>query len=310
VRAKHRDAALVVAALGIALAVKSHFSRATADELSWILAPTAWLSSALLQRDFVRIPDAGYLSEELSILVTPACAGVNFLVIGFAVLTIGFGRRFGSFAAKVGWLAASAALAFAVAVAVNAVRITLSVHFAELAMHGLGLSFHEAHRLLGVATYLGALMALVIACEVAFGRFVPRADAAADARRRRKTPVARTLVLALAAYVGVTLLVPLVRGAARSPEYWDHAATVGGAAALVAVVTSVIFAFVTRIQTPLRSRGFRAPSSMTPSFSSADGATGGRPAGAETGSMEMTSGHAKGFIALRSSGLSGVLRGG
>jgi exosortase K len=308
VKAKHADAALVVAALGIAIAVKLHFSRATADELGWILAPTAWLTSALLQRDFVRIPDAGYLSDELSILVTPACAGVNFLIVAYAVLAIGFGRRLGSFAAKASWLAASAALAFAVAVAVNGVRIALSVHVSHLAMHGLGLSFHEAHRLLGVATYLGALIALVIACEVAFGCFMPRADD--DARRRQKTPGARTLALALAVYVVVTLLVPLVRGAARSPEYWDHAATVGGAVAVGAVVTFVIFAFVTRIQTPLRGRRFRAQSSVTHSFSSTDGGTGGRSAGAETGSMEMTSGHAIGGLGLRSSGFSGVLRGG
>jgi hypothetical protein len=224
------------------------------------------------------------------------------------VLAIGFGRRLGSFAAKASWLAASGALAFAFAVVVNGMRITLSVHVSHLAMRALGLSFHESHRLHGVATYLGALIALVIACEVAFGRFMPRADD--DARRRRKLPGARTLALALAAYVIVTLLVPLVRGAARSPEYRDHAATVGGASALVAVVTFVIFAFVTRIQTLLRSRGFRAPSSMTPSFSSADGGIHLRPAGAETGSMEMTSGDAFVAIDLRSSGFSRVLRGG
>lgn len=308
-RMKHTpDALLVVAALGIAFAVKSHFSRATADELTWILAPTAWLTSVFLDRDFVRLPDAGYLSEELSILVTPACAGVNFLVVAFTVLALGFGRRFGTSGAKATWLVVSGALAYTFAVAVNGARIALSVHFSHVAARELGLSFQEAHRLLGVATYLGGLMTLVLAAEAAFGRYSShRRD---GARREPSRRAGRTLALALVAYVGVTLLVPLARGAARSPEYWDHARFVGGAALAFALVTFVVFAFVTRIHALLRARGFRPRNAMTGSFSSANGVSGGAPAGAEIGSMEMRSGDALGGLQLGSSGFSGMFRGG
>jgi exosortase K len=306
VKTKHApDVALVVASLVIAYAVKSHYSRATADELSWILAPTAWLTSVVLARDFVRLPDAGYLSEELSILITPACAGVNFLIVSFLVLALGFGSRFGAIRNKALFLALSLPVAFAMTVVINGARIALSVRFSHLTMRGLGLSFQETHRLLGVATYLGGLVALVVATEAAFGYVWSRHRD--DGRRAPSSRVRRTLALSLATYVAVTLFVPLVRGAARSPEYWDHAALVGGAVIALGGLAFALFAIVTSIHTSRRVRIPNATVVGDGMFSSANEPRERRAAGAETGSMEMTS-HAFGGIHLRSCGSSGVLR--
>jgi hypothetical protein len=49
----------------------------------------------------------------------------------------------------------------------------------------------------------------------------------------------RVLLLALGCYAAVTLLVPLLRGAYRSPEFWSHAAPVS---VLVGAVAALLFA--------------------------------------------------------------------
>lgn len=307
-KTKHApDVLLAVVALGIAYALKSHYSRATADELSWILAPTAWLTSVVLDRDFVRLPDAGYLSEELSILITPACAGVNFLVVAFVVLALGFGSRFRTVREKALWMVGVAPVAYTATIVVNGARIALSVRFSHVATRELGLSFHEAHRLLGVATYLAGLLALVAAAEAVFGRLASRQRD--DARREPSSRVRRTLALSLVTYVGVTLIIPLARGAARSPEYWDHAALVAGAVLALGVLAFALFAIVPAIHTLVRARRPNGPVAQRGSISSADEPRDRRLAGAETGSMEMTSGHARSFggARLRASGFFGVL---
>ena len=210
--ARRLDVALAILALALAYLMKRHYSTASADELRFVLAPTAALTGALLGRGFVWVPDAGYVSEELSILVSPACAGVNFLVVAFVVLAAGYGARLASTGTKLAWLAAAAAGAYLTTLAVNAARIALSVLGAHLAAQSFGLSFQAVHRALGVVVYLGGLFTLVAAAEAGF-------------RGTRSRP-ARSLALALVCYLGMTLAVPLVRGAGSAPEYWEHARAV------------------------------------------------------------------------------------
>ncbi len=219
---------LVAIALGVALLLKLHYSQATAEELRWILAPTTSLTSLLLQRDFVFQPGEGYLSRELSILISPACAGVNFLIVAFVSLVLGFGRHFRSFRQRGSWLVAALVGAYLATLLVNALRITLSVLGAHLAARLLGLTFQSVHRLLGIVVYLAGLIALCLTVQLWLRR------------RARISGSSRALLIALGCYAAVTLGLPLLRGAFLSPEYWSHAAPVsvlvGGVAALLFAV--------------------------------------------------------------------------
>jgi exosortase K len=177
--------------------------------------------------DFVFRPGEGYLSRELSILVSPACAGVNFLVVAFLSLTLGFERALKTWRDRAAWLAASAVAAYLTTLLVNALRICLSVWLAHLAARVLGLTFQSAHRLLGIAVYLAGLITLCLTVQVWL--------------RSRMPATARTpaLLCALGCYLGVTLVVPLLRGAAHNPEYWGHAAPVS---VLVGLAGALLFA--------------------------------------------------------------------
>jgi exosortase K len=215
------NAALFAAALAASGWLKAGYSRAGASELDFLLAPTARGVELLSGHAFPKEAGAGYVNLELGIAIAPACAGVNFLIVAFAALVFGFVPRCGTPARKLSWFAASAALATFATLVVNTCRITLSLAKRSLAPSGF-LSPAAAHRALGVVVYLGCLLVLYAAVEAGFRRGVSRGSSYA---------------VPLACYLGVTLLVPLLRGAAARPDYATHASVVllaaGGAGLLL-----------------------------------------------------------------------------
>jgi len=72
-----------VVALAGALALKLHYSTASADQLRWILAPTAALVELVSGASFEFESRAGYISRERGFLIANSCAGVNFLIAAF-----------------------------------------------------------------------------------------------------------------------------------------------------------------------------------------------------------------------------------
>lgn len=229
------QASAALLALALAWLAKRHYSQASAEELRWILTPTTWLSSLLLG-SFEWCPTEGYLSRQHAILISPACAGVNFLTIAFLSVALGFGGHFRTPRRAAAWLLCAIAVAYGATLLVNTARISLSVAVAHLAAHALGLTFHSVHRLLGIAVYLTGLLALCLTLQIWLSsRSERRLRPAGDGR----VWLARSgsLLVALGCYVGITLVVPLLGGAAHNPEYWSHAVpvsvSVGGLIALV-----------------------------------------------------------------------------
>jgi exosortase K len=202
-----RSAAPVVAAAALlACAGKAFFSRAGADALGFLLAPTAALAGALLGQRFEHEAGIGWLGRESALVIAPSCAGGNFLLVAFGALVVCFAPRIERPARRWAWLLASAALAYAATIAVNAVRIALGVVLRDSPWPGL--AGPEAHRLLGVAVYLGSLLGLVLALSRALGG--------------RRLGAVRAVLLPLAAYLALTLLVPLLNGAGAEPGFWEH----------------------------------------------------------------------------------------
>jgi hypothetical protein len=74
-----------LAVAAVAFTLKSHYSRAGADDLFWILAPTAFLVEIVSGIEFTPESGAGYFSPGHRYLIAPACAGVNFLIVAFCM---------------------------------------------------------------------------------------------------------------------------------------------------------------------------------------------------------------------------------
>jgi exosortase K len=203
-----------VLVLSICVALKAFYREARAEELDWVLRPTARLAGWLSGREFVLDPGAGYLDRGLLLVIAPACAGVNFLIVAFFTAAVGALRRMTDPREKCRWLVFSALLAYGATVMANATRIAVAT---ELIRRPLGVfSPATVHRLEGIFVYLVFLLALHVAAR----RF------AASRSELPRRPFG-SWGLPLAAYAIVTLLVPALRTAVGNGLVYGREASPG-----------------------------------------------------------------------------------
>ncbi len=232
------DAGVFAAAALAIFALKAFYARASASELASVLAPTAALVELFSSAQFVLEPGAGYLSRERSYLIAPVCAGLNYTIAAFATLVLGFASRFERGRTRAAGLLGAAAIAYGATLLVNAARISLDLAVRETTLPAW-LAPAQAHRLEGVAIYLGSLFPLQ-----------PPLSARGFAER---TPLWRAALVPLAAYLAATLFVPLINGAYAHPEFWTHARTVLAAA----LALSAAFLAAAAIRRAAARRGTR-----------------------------------------------------
>jgi exosortase K len=156
--------AAATAALLIAWALKQHYSQARADDLLWVLTPTAQLAGAIASSPFTLQPGEGYLSRERLFLIEKSCAGVNFMLAAFGTLVFTWFHRVRTVVSAGSVLGVSLLASYTAAVVVNAVRIAVAMW---LAAHPVALSISSAalHRLEGILVYFGGLMLLYEAAQ-------------------------------------------------------------------------------------------------------------------------------------------------
>jgi len=211
VKPRTADVVFVALAFLLALGVKAFYSHAGASELAFILAPSCWIAAHLGGIDLVAEDGAGYISLAHRMVVGPACAGVNFLIIAF--LAVLLSRRMAGVRDGIRGLLIAIVAAYAATILTNGLRIILAAHLFQLG--GIGwLTPERIHRLAGVVIYCVAVVTLC----------------------RALTPGHGSLVLPLACYVGVAVALPLLNGAARNRLFVEHALVVTATSLLVLVV--------------------------------------------------------------------------
>ena len=251
------SAAVYAAAAAAAYGLKAYFSSANADALRWALAPTCWLAGRLAGIAFVGEAGAGFISHSERLVVGPACSGLNFLIICFAALFFSLAHRLDGARQRAAWLAACLALAYLATILTNAARIVIAARLYCLPVEGDLLTPARLHRLVGTVLYCVSLLGLHRAVDRSLG-----------------APRARGRVLAwlspLAFYVGVTLVVPLLRRPSLGGDarFLEHAVFVVGTILIPAVLArsfSKTLRHVCLRERAERSQGARAaPSASCP----------------------------------------------
>jgi exosortase K len=165
---------LVVAAL-VVWGLKRHYADARADALWWILQPTAWLVGVVSGATFTVAPGEGYVSHERLFLIEKSCAGVNFMIAAFGMVTLALLRRIRSGVSGASVLAAGLAAGYGAAVLVNTVRITIAMWLAEHPVRLSAVTPADVHRIEGIAVYF---IGLVLLYELVrrFARAAPGAE--------------------------------------------------------------------------------------------------------------------------------------
>lgn len=156
----HPQLALAVVVLGCAFALKLHYTTASADQLRWVLAPTTALVEAVTGISFEFESHAGYLSRERGFLIAASCAGVNFLLTAFLLLTVSRWLR-----GRLTWrfLPAAAAYAYLVTLVANTTRIGLALWLQQQPTYGWQPA--QLHRYEGILVYFGFLLLLFVVSE-------------------------------------------------------------------------------------------------------------------------------------------------
>jgi exosortase K len=211
-----KPALQTAAVLLCAAAAKLHYSTAGADELRWILSPTAAVVGLVSGTRFEFERHAGYVNDDRSFVIAASCAGVNFLITAFLLLALR--RLWGERARETGWgyIPCAALAAYLATLMANTVRISAALSTRGLP-DGVGwLGPGQLHRLEGVVIYFGFLLLLYAAAERVSQGVGPSSGHASGIFRRPLFP--------LLIYYTTTLGVPALNGAySRGADFWEHA---------------------------------------------------------------------------------------
>lgn len=201
--------AQLLVVLFVALGLKLHYSTATPEQLRWILAPTTTLVEIVSGTSFRFESHAGYMSSDHTFLIAASCAGVNFLITAFLMLTLR--RVWTDRRQSRGWsfIPVTGLLAYLTTIVANTVRICVALHLRELPRHKSWLDPNQLHRSEGIFIYFGFLLLLFMLTEE------PRSARFIDLLKRSLFP--------LVIYYATTFGIPLVNGAYRQGgEFWEY----------------------------------------------------------------------------------------
>jgi exosortase K len=145
-------------AVVIAWGVKRHYAEARADDLLWILTPTARLVGVITGTTFALQPGEGYFSHDRLFLIGHSCAGINFMLAAFGMLTFALLHRVGFGMSAVRVVGVSLLASYSAAVLVNALRIAIAMWLAAHPIATFGAA--DVHRIEGITVYFGGLVVL------------------------------------------------------------------------------------------------------------------------------------------------------
>ncbi|MFH0782858.1 MAG: exosortase K [Pseudomonadota bacterium] len=202
------DVLLFMVVLLLAGVLKYHFSRATSDDLSWILRPLAFAVEKLTALSFHPESGAGYVSSDGLIIIAPVCAGVNFLIV---VLLTGAGTVImipSRFRQKCLRLALVLVTAYLFTLMVNTLRIISAIELYRMDIYGNWFTAERMHRVAGILLYFPALLWYSLAFQRLFAG-------------KHSSPI---IGCCLFWYLGVSLGVPLLTGSFQNSgsRFYEH----------------------------------------------------------------------------------------
>ena len=217
----NRYAQLVMVLLS-AVSLKYFYSTASVNQLRWILAPTTLLVELISGVRFQFESHAGYMSSDHTFLIAASCAGVNFLLTAFLMLSLRRWWKTRGRAMSWKFLPVALLIAYFATLAANTVRIATALRLRSVSSELTWLNPGELHRLEGILIYFGFLMLLFMITET-----IDQRTTSDTARPTNLPSLARNASVPLIVYYATTLGIPLAGGAYREgAAFWQHALSV------------------------------------------------------------------------------------
>jgi len=140
--------------------MKRYYAGARADDLWWILRPTAWLAGLMTGATFTFSPGEGYFSREDLFMIEKSCAGINFMIAAFVTVVFARFRRIGSGIWSAGVVCIALLTSYSAAVLVNAARIAIAMWIGAQPVAMRTFTAADVHRIEGILVYFGGLVML------------------------------------------------------------------------------------------------------------------------------------------------------
>jgi len=144
--------------VGIFILFKFGFTYAVNDNLTFLLKPTDKLVGLLTGSNSVYISDKGYFYNQLNIVIDKSCAGFNFWVLSFLMLTFLGLKYFDSNIKKTLTILLSLIGAYLLTVFVNTSRIFASIVIQNQMSNIFVNQKHIIHETIGIVTNLSFLI--------------------------------------------------------------------------------------------------------------------------------------------------------
>jgi len=192
-----------------AVSLKLYYSTASAEELRWILAPTTALVELVSGASFEFESHAGYLSRDRSFLIASSCAGANFLITAFLMLSM---RRLLSDRSKNiawGFILTAALTAYLVTLVANTARIYVALQLRRVPAEMSWLNPSQLHRCEGIVIYFGFLLLLFVVSD--------------KMSSEKASGQSRQYFFPLLMYYATVFGIPLLnRAYRRGTDFWEH----------------------------------------------------------------------------------------
>jgi exosortase K len=173
----------------------------------------------------------GFVNHSQGVVIAPACAGINFLIISYATVFFTFVGSLRGAWAKCSWLGVSLAAAYLVTLCANCIRIIISIYLFNAPIYGGWVTPARVHELAGTLIYVSFLVTVFLAMERIMRRRkhpAPLGQMIATPGSGHSASVARGVQIPFAWYALITIFVPLLNGAARrnGHQFAEHSALV------------------------------------------------------------------------------------
>ena len=207
----NRKAQFIVVVL-CALALKIHYATASPNQLRWILAPTTVLVELVSSTGFEFEAYAGYINADRTFLIAGSCAGVNFLITAFLMLSLR--KLWRDRSQNIAWrfIPAMALFAYLATLVANTVRISVALRLLRTNLEAGWLSANQLHRFEGIFVYFGFLLLLFVVSE--------------RMRPEKAAGLLRQCFFPLLIYYITTLAIPLATSTYRreiaQSAFWEH----------------------------------------------------------------------------------------
>jgi exosortase K len=198
--------------IALAVALKRYYSLAEADGLVWILAPTARCVELVTGIPFSFEQGTGFVNLGHRAVIAPACAGVNFMIIVFCMISFSLLRHGGNGGVRLSVIPAAFLSAYCLTIIVNALRIGLSIFSYDTNIHFGWFTQVRIHRFEGTMIYFVSLCCIYAILMMLIRRTRNSGGDRQNEETLNPASTAWRFMTPAAWYCTVTFAVPLLLG--------------------------------------------------------------------------------------------------